>query len=626
MDTVRYGSGSVRAAMTGCTQSTCLMYPANMMHYMDGVCMFGFNQKCGAINPATGKEVCCSIRELPSIYGRSAWDFFVAWNSNQDNSVEIKKFLGAQEHVGYTIRPNTFTIPRAGVSILDSMSAPLDTPFPHPALKLSDIFNIVFQAVPTKPLEVHITNDFIPGSYAYNNECGRQNIFLSTGMSMFYYDTPTRMWVSIPLQGDEQTGYFSYNRTSSVGTALIHPRVAIRNELSIFVVLVMGIPILGSGDHLNATFVLPPTGLRKSDLYKQGRGMTVVDVGCNFLLPVRASLIERMIWSQSVSQTVIGAPGSLQNLLQTGVPDSGYQVSLFVDPNLLSQIFASSSGGRRQAVGASGGDPVKVYFSNSSNINAGSTVWIPIPPGICNFNTLTSSSVCTLNAAFFAVYGFNLTLVNAAPASSKVSVVLLQDEARATLLQSTDYPALQRIFDGVASTTAPSTTTVQSTARSTTTILPSTTAVQSTARSTTTTLPSTTAVQSTARSTTTVKGAALVTTSRSTTPGPIVARVTTAAISVVSSTPVPLTTEGLSVIAILGIVFGSIVGVIIVGILVIACVMKSCAPSNAYESVPIVPYPMVFNPSNTTNIPMLNADMESFFKTPKHSLSNVTYT
>lgn len=262
-EAIRYGTSSLRSAMVGCNHPFCFMLPANMAHFYQGGCVYGFNKRCGTIDPATGKETCCPVHDLSLSPTKKIWDILGSWSDNEDNTVARRMRFGVDEYFGCNIRPNTFSTPDfSGVTMLDAMSAPADMPFPHPTLVIQNIVNIAFEDVPSKPFEVVFKKNYEP-EYNILAACEKNKIYQSTAMSVFYYDAPTRRWVSIPIQGSDAVGSVAYNEATRTVTATIPPRVAIRNNLSIFLGMITGIPILPNGEHLTAQFFLPPTGLRK---------------------------------------------------------------------------------------------------------------------------------------------------------------------------------------------------------------------------------------------------------------------------------------------------------------------------------------------------------------------------
>ena len=429
-EAVRYGRASLRSAMMECNHPLCFVFPANMAHFYQGGCVYGFSKRCGSIDPVTGKDVCCPMHDLQVTATKKMWDIVGSWSDSEDNTSQRRHRFGVGENFGFNIRPHTFSKPESsGVVMLDSMSAPDDMPFPHPVLVIGSIVNIAFEDVPSKPFEVVFNDPYQPQSYF--NTCGKDKIYQSTAMSVFYYDTPTRRWVSVPIRGNDTVGSFFFNETSRVATATIPPRVAIRNNLSVFLGILSGIPILPNGEHLTAQFFLPPTGLRKSDMYREGWQLPSFSdsVGCNILFPVKASSLEVALLSRESSDFVlVGSPGGLQ---LTEVPAAGYPVSVFVDPALLVHMQ------QQRRLLATQLSPVQVYFFSNGS-------WAPLDG--CAFNTTTSSIQCVLQPAFFEKYGLNVTIANVANRSSQVAAILQQDGARAAWLEAQDLATLAELF------------------------------------------------------------------------------------------------------------------------------------------------------------------------------------
>jgi hypothetical protein len=360
------------------------------------------------------------------------FDIFGAWSGNEDNTSVREVKIGVDEDFGFTIRPGTFSTPDSSVVMLDSMSAPADMMFPHPALVLGTIVNIAFESIPSKAFEVFFRRIQSP---TWNKQCGNDIVYASTHMSVFYYDSPMHRWVSVPIAGDDSTGSFRYNTTTSVATATIPVRVAIRNNLSVFLTVMMGIPSMPSDQHVRTQFISPPVGLRKSDMYKEGwRFSYAKSLGCNYLLPVPANSSELSALQKDL--VVVGSPGVIK-LEQ--LPTDIYHVSLYVDPTLLAAA-SSTAGSRRLLQHSLGVQPVQVYFYSNG-------VWRPIPG--CTFNLTSSSSECAIVPEFFQMYGLYVTISNVANASSSLSTTIQAELARATWLEAQDLQTLQALFAGL---------------------------------------------------------------------------------------------------------------------------------------------------------------------------------
>ncbi len=465
-----YGSNSLREAMVKCTHPLCFLFPANLATYTEGACVYGFNKRCGVIDPETGKEVCCGFT-LAETGGeaRGMWDMLGGWSRYDNNDAPRRATMGVYKNFGYMIRPNTFLSSQpSSVAILDESNAPGDMPIPHKVFSVGSIVNIVFEQVPSKPFDV-----FIKSNFAGYNDCGQAQIVQSTAMSFFYYDTPTRRWVSIPIEGDSATtGNFSYDIQKGVGTATIPPRVAIRNNLSVFLAMLTGIPILPNNEHLRATFLLPPIGLRKEDVYKQGWGLETLAVGCNFLMPVKAGSQE-LEALEVQNAVVVGSPGTAA---LGEMPGDSYTVSMFVDPSILldrtstppvnpssrstnrrimrfqdvpHQIFKVLSGlasfSQRRLLQV---QEIPVDIGVSLHFLTNGT-WARLPN--CTFNTTTTTVECRLQPWFFQRYGLKLTVANLANSSSTVSINLKADQDRATWVETLNTSAMQAFFDSLLS-------------------------------------------------------------------------------------------------------------------------------------------------------------------------------
>jgi hypothetical protein len=415
------------------------------MPFEQGACVLGFNKKCGITDPATGRDVCCPNRDIHITPTKTMFDIFGAWSDNEDNNTARVVKFGVYENFGYTIRPGTFSTPDSSIVMLDSMAAPADMMFPHPALVLGSIVNIAFESIPSKAFEVFFSRIQSP---TLNKQCGNDILYASTHMSVFYYDSPTRRWVSVPIAGDDSTGSFLYDAAASVATATIPARVAIRNNLSVFLAVMMGIPTMPLDQHIQTQFISPPVGLRKSDMYKEGWSLPYTNsLGCNYLLPVPANSSEFTELQQGL--VFIGSPGVVKLEQQ---PTSIYQVSIYVDPTLLAAA-SSTTGSRRLLEQSSGTQPVQVYFYNNG-------VWLPVPG--CTFNFTSSSSECAIVPAFFQMYGLYVTISNVANASSSLYATVQAEQTRATWLEAQDLATLQALFAGLqvpaATTTRPATT------------------------------------------------------------------------------------------------------------------------------------------------------------------------
>lgn len=454
-EAVRYGSNSMRSSMMSCNHPMCMFYPANGMHFYQGACVLGFNKQCGIKDPVTGKDNCCPMRDLNLDNGKMIWDILGTFSAaNNDNAAVRRASLGYNDYFGYTIQPGTFADPASAVAILDSVAAPSDMPLLHPTLTMGvPAINVALRSVPTKPIEVWILNSETPD---WDTKCGKASIYQNTAMSIFYYDAPTRRWVSFPHQGDETTtGYFTYNATSRRGTAVIPPRIAIRNDLSIFLTLAIGIPKLPGDAHLRETFLVPPAGIRKQDLYKEGLALPTFNVECTIMYPVPLGFLDRVAAAQGMS--VVGSPGTSLPL-STGV-SGGYSVSLFTDPALLRQVaseylndltaqYGSGANGerRRRRLLQLQSSPVSVYYTNGTT----GASWKPVPDGMCSFNAVTSTSECSIPDSFFQANGYNLTFANMASETSNVSLILRRDAERAAWLETRDTTTLQALFDAQA--------------------------------------------------------------------------------------------------------------------------------------------------------------------------------
>lgn len=373
--------GSIKNAFKSCpTSQKCFLFAIqdnSNSQTASGFCMLGFSQPCST-NPANARQNCCPGSQQTS----SVLSMLPQWTPAENNAQE-RNFSGMDEF-GYRVMPGTFSSPDSFVIMSVYALANTAIPLPPFLLKTSAQMPIhmLLERIPSKPIEVFLKLWENPSpEFAQCSVRSRLQAQQTSGMQIFYFDKITYRWLSLP------NTTISANRTRA--TAHIHPEIFTRNQLSLSVVALIGVPL-----NINPrdAYTVPPAIVWRPSINKQIPAPKNLQ---NCMFPTKLNSTEMRAASLQ-GMTLQSAPTTL--LLDSPVTVFTLEsVASEVQNELLSMSSESTimGGGTRrrsllQVQQASSSPP----SATPGYYNTTTQTWLPLTN--CTYNATEALHTCTI--------------------------------------------------------------------------------------------------------------------------------------------------------------------------------------------------------------------------------------
>ncbi len=257
--------------------------------------MLVLNNSCVTLpteNPIhLGMNTCCPSDPL----GSTVLGQLPAWQNFRDPAAENSYTVNYWKGLTVTVPANAYSNANTAVAVFDMSYTPAMVPSPPRHALLSSVGVVALQNTPSKPITISynvkkimdgiLDTIFVPS--IWSTECNRRRVANESELTIFYYESALDKWLSI-TQGH------SYNRTSRVVKAELQPDTLARNNLVIFVGVMIGVP--ASALQQQQQYVLSSVGIHYQEIFRDRWNAVLDPLGgsCIFPIPVNASEIAKI--------------------------------------------------------------------------------------------------------------------------------------------------------------------------------------------------------------------------------------------------------------------------------------------------------------------------------------------
>ncbi len=421
-----------------CPSLTCSMMPAKLEWSGMEACMLVLNNTCTSLSGdpryvANQQNTCCPNDTL----GSTVLNQFPTWQNFRDFAVDNSYTVNFWGGLTVTVPAYAYSTRGTAVAVFDMSYTPAMVPSPPRYAMISSVGVVALQRTPSKP--INISYDVFPWvntildtrvvPTSMNRECNRQQVVAESELTLFYYEKAVDKWVSLTQ------GHF-YNRTSRVVTAQVQPDVLARNDLLLFVTVLLGV----QNSSQQQQYTMSSVGIQPQEVFRNRWEGTQSQEGegCIFPIPMDSAELAKI---SEQGLTALGSPYLLKvpadqevmnRMAVIPIPPQDtlyfeYASASFSLNNmgrrrrrrrLLTHTSADSastsfpaSGGRRLLTHTSADvEQYLVQATTPSFYNTTSQQWQALPG--CQYMNASRAYVCSLTASFIRQNGFEVMYVN----------------------------------------------------------------------------------------------------------------------------------------------------------------------------------------------------------------------
>lgn len=409
----------VKGQRLTCPSLTCTVLPAMPDHSGLEACMLVLNNTCKTVQEgstvAYQANTCCPNDAM----GSTVLEMGPAWYNYRDFAVDNSYTVNFWGELTVTVPAFAYTRRGTAVAVFDMAYTPSMVPSPARYAMISSVGVMVFQDIPSKPITISYDVkryldsilDTRVAPYPRNTECGRRQVVANSELAVFYYEKAVSKWLSVS-QGH------SYNQTSGVVTAVMQPDILARNDLVLFVGVMLGIPrdtATAAGEL--PQYTLSSVGIQPQEVFRARWKSTGTLAGEECIFPIPINATELALMSKQ-GLTALGSP----YLLKVPAEElAGSRSAVLPMPPADTQYFeyaaaslSQAGGGRRllqqQDLQATNVERYLINLTVPSFFNTTSKLWQDLPN--CTFDNATRAYVCHLTESFIRQNGLQVMYVN----------------------------------------------------------------------------------------------------------------------------------------------------------------------------------------------------------------------
>lgn len=378
--------------------------------------MLVLNNSCVTMpteNPTqTGMNTCCPNDPL----GSTVLNQFPAWQNFRDPSAENSYTVNFWKGLTVTVPANAYSTANTAVAVFDMSVTPAMVPSPPRHALLSSVGVVALQNTPSKPITISYDVKTIMDSILdtrvvpsrWSTECNRMRVANESELTIFYYESALDKWLSI-TQGH------SYNRTSRVVKAELQPDTLARNNLVIFVGVMIGVPA-SALQQQQQQYVLSSVGIHSQEIFRVRWNAVLDPLGgsCIFPIPANSSEIAK-ISGQGLA--ALGSPYLLKVPDDEEVTSREAVISIPpADTMYFEAAAASLLQSNRRSLLSSSAEQIRsaeLYLIEAATphfFNTTSLKWQPLDN--CTYVNTSRAYVCHMPASLIIQNGFQVMYVN----------------------------------------------------------------------------------------------------------------------------------------------------------------------------------------------------------------------
>ena len=410
-----------------CPHAQCILMPLTGS-YLDGTCMAAFSTPC-SLNATTQRNNCCT--DIPRIKDfleveKSFFDIHTSSRFWEDFTKHREFMWGVNANFGYYSIQGTFSTPNSSIFIMGASDSPDDMPMPPASLVVGAALHIVLEEHPMKPIQILYKLDSFNQGVMQSSKCGMKDMMNASRPIIFYFDSPTAKWMSIP--GSHMNPAGGAGNIKFV-TLIVPPEVMIRNGLSLFLVPIMGVPVQ---DVETESYTLPSIGVLRKGGVDEARAamkveaMNIYSTECIF--PVKLNSSEY----RAAARQGIFLHGSPTLISLDEIPQEAVSIKMHV-----ADAEASISSASRRLLQQQQLSNASILVPNFYNRTSGQ--WEVLVN--CTYNHSMSSFACVVQPSFMQQVALQLIaglfLTPPAANASAQNQTTIQQEAA---LQTTPVP------------------------------------------------------------------------------------------------------------------------------------------------------------------------------------------
>ena len=386
-----------------CPSVSCKLMPSRPEWTGLESCMLVLNKTCTPLasnqTGVLGFNTCCQDDE----YGSNFLNMLPLWKRVANSEVENLLSISYWGVMTVKVPPNALPM-GAVMAVFDMVVTPAMVPSPPRYAMISSIGVVVVDQVPLKKIVISYVVKDEMGYFqdvwfvkdASRKECMRRKVLEESELAVFYYDKALAKWLSFGGEGHV------YNRTDMTVRAEVKPEILARNNLALFVGVMMGIP---KAQGSQQQYTLPSVGLQSQEVFRE-RWFDETRPGeiCIFPVPVNANETAKMA---EQGFTALGAPYMLK---LDDVSDN--IVAVIPMPPVDSQYFSGGGGGgngRRRVLLQSAQNVIEAFVFPAF-FNATGQEWQNLTG--CMYRSSDRVYICNMSGSFIAENGMQVMYVN----------------------------------------------------------------------------------------------------------------------------------------------------------------------------------------------------------------------
>lgn len=383
-----------------CPSVSCTMMPSRPEWTGLESCMLVLNKTCTPVasnrSGVLGFNTCCPDDE----YGSNALNMLPSWKRVANS--EVENLFSISYWGGMTVKVPPNALPMgAVVAVFDMVVTPAMVPSPPRYAMISSIGVVVVDQVPLKKIVISynvmnvmgfLQNNMIVNDFR-RSECSRKSVAAESELAVFYYEKALAKWVSL------SEGH-AYNQTEMTVSGEVQPEILARNDLVLFVGVMMGIP---KGQGSQQQYTLPSVGLQSQEVFRERWG-SEAGAGENCIFPVLVNANETVRMAEQ-GFTALGAPYMLKLV---NVSDN--IVAVIPMPPVDSQYFSGGGRNGRSRVLLQSAQNVIEAFVFPAFFNATGQEWQNLTG--CVYDSSERLYVCNMSGSFIAANGMQVMYVN----------------------------------------------------------------------------------------------------------------------------------------------------------------------------------------------------------------------